>query len=181
MTARDDGTTDDDTFLRGIQVTDDEGMIEFLTLFPGYYITRTSHIHVTVQTNITNGTGFSESKIQHIGQLFFEEDLLNEVYQLSPYSDHLETLNRTTNAEDSLYSSASSDGYSAVISVSQIGDALADGLVGYVSQTLQMLITRGYQANMSPDHHWCQHLRRRPYHYRRQRQRPGIPPHRVRR
>ncbi|KAI0155529.1 Intradiol ring-cleavage dioxygenase [Pestalotiopsis sp. NC0098] len=133
VTARDDGTTDDDTFLRGIQVTDDEGMIEFLTLFPGYYITRTSHIHVTVQTNITNGTGFSESKIQHIGQLFFEEDLLNEVYQLSPYSDHLETLNRTTNAEDSLYSSASSDGYSAVISVSQIGDALADGLVGYIT------------------------------------------------
>ncbi|KAF3008357.1 hypothetical protein E8E14_009782 [Neopestalotiopsis sp. 37M] len=133
VSARDDGTTDDDTFLRGIQVTDSEGMIEFLTLFPGYYITRTTHIHVTVQTNITNGTGFSESAIQHIGQLFFEEDLLNQVYQLEPYSAHLETLNRTTNAEDSLYSSASGDGYSAVISVSQIGETLADGLVGYIT------------------------------------------------
>lgn len=130
---RTDGTTDDETFLRGIQITDSEGMIEFLTKFPGYYVTRTTHIHVTAQTNITNGTSYSASKVQHVGQLFFDEDLLNSVYALSPYVEHLATLNRTTNAEDKLYSSASSDGYSAVISVSQLGDSLEDGLVGYVS------------------------------------------------
>jgi protocatechuate 3,4-dioxygenase beta subunit len=28
---RNDGTTDDETFLRGIQITDSEGMVEFLT------------------------------------------------------------------------------------------------------------------------------------------------------
>ncbi|KAF6797060.1 extracellular dioxygenase [Colletotrichum musicola] len=132
-TKRTDGTTDDETFLRGIQVTDENGIVEFLTKFPGYYITRTTHIHVTAQTNITNGTSYSASSIQHIGQLFFEEDLLNEVYAIKPYSAHLSTLNRTTNAEDSLYSDASSDGYSAVISVSQLTDDIADGLVGYIT------------------------------------------------
>ncbi|KAH7120385.1 Intradiol ring-cleavage dioxygenase [Dactylonectria estremocensis] len=132
-TKKSDGTTDNETFLRGIQVTDSEGMIEFLTKFPGYYVTRTTHIHVTAQTNITNGTSYSASKVQHVGQLFFDEDLLNSVYALSPYVEHLSTLNRTTNAEDKLFSSASSDGYSAVISVSQLGDSLEDGLVGYIT------------------------------------------------
>ncbi|KAL0930565.1 extracellular dioxygenase [Colletotrichum truncatum] len=132
-TKRNDGTTDDETFLRGIQVTDDNGIVEFLTKFPGYYITRTTHIHVTAQTDITNGTSYSASKVQHIGQLFFEEDLLNQVYALDPYSAHLSTLNRTTNAEDSLYSDASSDGYSAVISVTQLTDNIQDGLVGYIT------------------------------------------------
>ncbi|KAH6897407.1 Intradiol ring-cleavage dioxygenase [Thelonectria olida] len=132
-TKKADGTTDNETFLRGIQVTDSEGMVEFLTKFPGYYVTRTTHIHVTAQTNITNGTFYSQSKVQHIGQLFFEEDLLNSVYANSPYSAHLSTLNRTTNSEDKLYSSASADGYSAVISVSQLGDSITDGLVGYIT------------------------------------------------
>lgn len=108
-------------------------MIEFVTKFPGYYVTRTTHIHVTGQTDITNGTSYSKSKVQHIGQLFFEEDLLNSVYAVSPYVEHLSTLNRTTNSEDSLYSDASSGGYSAVISVTQLGDNIEDGLVGYVS------------------------------------------------
>ncbi|RMJ17432.1 hypothetical protein BHE90_002576 [Fusarium euwallaceae] len=132
-TKRQDGTTDNETFLRGIQVTDENGMIEFLTKFPGYYITRTTHIHVTAQTNVSTGTSYSSSSVQHVGQLFFEETLLNRVYQHSPYNEHLATLNRTTNSEDSLYSSASSDGYSAVISVSQITKDIEDGLVGYIT------------------------------------------------
>ena len=133
-TTRRDATTDGETFLRGIQITDPEDMVEFLTLFPGYYTSRITHIHVTVQANITNGTSYSASNIQHIGQLFFDEDLINSVYELSPYSAHLSTLNRTTNAEDSLYGTATPESYSAIISVTQIGDSLADGLVEYVIQ-----------------------------------------------
>lgn len=156
-TKNSDGTTDDETFLRGIQVTDAEGMVEFLTKFPGYYVTRTTHIHVTAQTNITNGTFYSQSKVQHIGQLFFEEELLNTVYALEPYAAHLDTLNRTTNAEDRLYSTASSEGYSAVISVSKLGDTVADGLVGYVS-ILEVISTVEAWANDCSDHYWSQRL-----------------------
>ncbi|PMD31119.1 aromatic compound dioxygenase [Hyaloscypha variabilis F] len=115
-----DGTTDEEKFLRGITSTDTEGMAEFLTIFPGHYVTRSTHIHLTVQTN-------------HIGQLFFDESLIKSVYALSPYAAHLATLNRTTNAEDSLYATANGNGYSAVISVSNLGDAVADGLVGYIT------------------------------------------------
>jgi len=101
---REDGTTDDETFLRGIARTDSAGMTDFLAIFPGYYISRTTHIHVTVQTNVTGkDSSYSVASVQHLGQLFFEEDLINSVYQEAPYRAHLSTLNRTTNAEDSLY------------------------------------------------------------------------------
>ncbi|TFA99571.1 hypothetical protein CCMA1212_008459 [Trichoderma ghanense] len=132
-TTRSDDTTDDEAFLRGIQITDSEGMVELLTLFPGYYTSRTTHVHVTVQANITNGTSYSASDVQHIGQLFFDEDLIDSVYELSPYSSHLSTLNRTTNAEDSLYGTATFEGYSAIIGITRIGDELSDGLVGYIT------------------------------------------------
>ncbi|UQC79132.1 uncharacterized protein CLUP02_04611 [Colletotrichum lupini] len=148
---RSDGTTDDETFLRGIQVSDEAGMIEFLTKFPGYYTSRSTHIHVAVQANASDGVGFSQSALQHVGQLFFEEDLLSQVYAVSPYSAHLETLNRTTNAEDSVLSSASEDGYSPFISVSLLGDTVEDGLVGYitigVNSTGDSIATTGTDVN----------------------------------
>ncbi|KAF6825516.1 extracellular dioxygenase [Colletotrichum plurivorum] len=148
---RTDGTTDDETFLRGVQISDSNGMIEFLTKFPGYYVSRSTHIHVAVQANATNGTSFSQSAVQHVGQLFFEEDILSQVYAVSPYSAHLDTLNRTTNDEDSVLSSASEDGYSPFISVSLLGDSIEDGLVGYitigVNATGDAVATTGQDVN----------------------------------
>ncbi|WAO93506.1 Hypothetical protein NCS54_01105600 [Fusarium falciforme] len=72
---REDGTTDNEACLRGIQVTGENGVVEFLAKFPGYYITRTTHIHVTAQPNISAGTSYSASSVRHIGQLFFQETL----------------------------------------------------------------------------------------------------------
>ncbi|KGO40002.1 Intradiol ring-cleavage dioxygenase, core [Penicillium expansum] len=105
-------------------------MTEFPTIFPGYYISCTTHIHVTIRTN----------------------DLINSVYQLAPYNDHLSTPNRTTSSQDSLYSSANGDGYSAVVSVSQLGDSLADSLVGYitigVNRSATSVETNGGRSNI---------------------------------
>ncbi|KAH7240516.1 hypothetical protein B0J15DRAFT_516037 [Fusarium solani] len=119
---REHGTTDNEACLRGIQVTDENGAVEFLTKVPGYYITRTTHIHITAQPNISAGTSYSASSRR-----------FNHVYKYSPYNEPLVTLNRATNIEDSLYSDASSDGYSAVISVSQVAKDVEDGLVGYIT------------------------------------------------
>ena len=150
---RTDGTTDEDTFLRGISKTDPDGMSEFLTIFPGYYTSRTTHIHITVQTNVSGkATSYSDAAVQHLGQLFFAEDLINEVYQRQPYYQHLSTLNRTTNAEDSLYSTANGDGYSAMISTSLLGTTIADGLAGYitigVNRTATPATTTGGSVNV---------------------------------
>jgi protocatechuate 3,4-dioxygenase beta subunit len=41
--------TDATTFLRGIQVSDTQGMVSFASLYPGFYQGRTTHIHVKVR------------------------------------------------------------------------------------------------------------------------------------
>lgn len=149
-TKRTDGTTDDETFLRGVQISDSAGMIEFLTTFPGYYVTRATHIHVAVQANTSKGVSFSQSDVSHVGQLFFEEDLLTEVYSISPYSAHTALLNRTSNADDSLLSGASANGYDPIISVSMLGDSVEDGLVGYITigiNTTESVATTGNDVN----------------------------------
>lgn len=40
--------TDDAMFLRGQQITDDRGDVEFRTIVPGWYTPRTLHVHVRV-------------------------------------------------------------------------------------------------------------------------------------
>lgn len=39
------------TFLRGYQITDNEGQVEFLSIFPGWYPNRVCHIHFKVYVN----------------------------------------------------------------------------------------------------------------------------------
>jgi hypothetical protein len=43
------GVDDNETFLRGAQVTNSSGIVEFLTIYPGWYQGRTVHIHAKVQ------------------------------------------------------------------------------------------------------------------------------------
>ena len=42
------GRTDDETYLRGAQATDSDGIVEFKTVYPGWYGGRTTHIHAKV-------------------------------------------------------------------------------------------------------------------------------------
>ena len=52
------------TFLRGIQRTSASGLATFVTLFPGWYQGRTTHIHVKVHLG---------GNVVHTGQLYFPE------------------------------------------------------------------------------------------------------------
>jgi protocatechuate 3,4-dioxygenase beta subunit len=68
---------DDGTFLRGVQVADGTGTATFHTIFPGWYQGRAVHIHLKV---IQGGQ-------TRTGQLFFDEQTLEAVYALEPYSE----------------------------------------------------------------------------------------------
>jgi protocatechuate 3,4-dioxygenase beta subunit len=86
------GRSDDETYLRGAQVTNREGIVEFKTIYPGWYRGRTTHIHVKVhidkQTVLTS-------------QLFTNREFDDEVYAEKPYS---EAPGRDTfNENDSIY------------------------------------------------------------------------------
>lgn len=66
----------DTRFCRGSQLTDDEGVSEFETIFPGWYAGRTTHIHVRVY--LPDGRTF-------VTQTYFEESVRNARYSDDPY------------------------------------------------------------------------------------------------
>lgn len=82
----------DARFLRGIQLTDADGIAAFDTVVPGWYDNRTAHIHV--KTHV----GGDEI---HTGQLYFDDSVIDEIAEMDPYSNR--TSNRTTNDEDFLF------------------------------------------------------------------------------
>jgi protocatechuate 3,4-dioxygenase beta subunit len=144
-------TTDDLVFLRGVQVTDEQGIVEFKTIFPGHYPGRVNHIHMKVHvgggaTEPAAGDGvevYAGGHVAHTGQLFFPEDVSKFVEATHPYSS--QKVRRTTLDEDMVFNGQSgsgsvakmtpvtstqlSDGYVATLVVAVDPDA-TPGLVG---------------------------------------------------
>lgn len=76
------------TFLRGVQPTDDDGVVEFRTIYPGWYAGRTVHIHMTVHTDgAPEGDTYEGGQVKHTGQLFFDDALTEQVFNtIEPYA-----------------------------------------------------------------------------------------------
>jgi protocatechuate 3,4-dioxygenase beta subunit len=81
-----------ETFLRGIQRTDRNGLALFRTIYPGWYPGRTVHVHLKV---------YLGGQTVHTGQLFFPDTLTDAVYTGSPYSQR--PGRDTRNATDSIF------------------------------------------------------------------------------
>jgi protocatechuate 3,4-dioxygenase beta subunit len=64
-------------FLRGTQVTNGDGVVEFLTVYPGWYQGRTTHIHAKVHV---------DNRSVLTTQFYFDEDVTERVYVRRPYS-----------------------------------------------------------------------------------------------
>ncbi|KAG8962858.1 hypothetical protein FRC03_003701 [Tulasnella sp. 419] len=124
------GMSDHNTFLRGGWPTNSAGLVEMVTVYPGYYTGRTTHIHMMVHTDWTmssNGTIVSSSgSLVHIGQMFFEESLNTQVSATSPYSTN--TNSRTTNSQDGIFSQSNANGNDAVVDASLLGSSISSGL-----------------------------------------------------
>lgn len=93
-----DGMEDDDdggpgsTFLRGTQLTNADGIVEFDTIYPGWYTGRAVHIHLKVHI---------ESRTVLTSQLFFDDAVTDAVYEAAPYNAH--GTRNTRNANDSIF------------------------------------------------------------------------------
>ena len=97
----------DQTFLRGRQMTDAAGMVEFRTIVPGWYPGRTVHIHLMVQTGDAVLTS----------QLYFPDGVIDEIHSLAPYAQR--PRRDTTNAIDEILPTG---GDPAVLDISVHGD-----------------------------------------------------------
>jgi len=86
------GDEEGETYLRGAQVTNADGIVEFTTVYPSWYQGRTVHIHAKV--HIDKQTALTT-------QLFFSDDFSARVFEAEPYSD---AGRDSFNQNDSLYS-----------------------------------------------------------------------------
>ncbi|MEV7283786.1 intradiol ring-cleavage dioxygenase [Streptomyces sp. NPDC093252] len=94
---------DNGRFLRGGLRTDAQGAAEFTTVFPGWYGDRCVHIHIKVHTDVelTDDDSFEGGEELHTGQLFFPEDITEEVSALPVYAEN--TGSRTALDDDQFY------------------------------------------------------------------------------
>ncbi len=88
------GTKTSEHFLRGRQITDNEGVVVFKSIFPGWYPGRAPHIHVQVLNS--KGTNLL------ISQIAFPEDVCNTVYSQGAYTTKGSSYKKNT--KDAIFS-----------------------------------------------------------------------------
>lgn len=103
----------DRTFLRGSQPTDSNGMVEFDTIFPGWYPGRTVHIHLMVHIDDTVLTS----------QLYFPEHVSDLVLAQPPYATR--PGRDTTNHTDTIFPTG---GAPAILDIETVGSGYRAGV-----------------------------------------------------
>ncbi|KKK22439.1 hypothetical protein ARAM_007239 [Aspergillus rambellii] len=135
----DDASNIDTTFLRGLQKTDSEGVAFFESIFPGHYTSRATHIHVlthpinetTVNQNNNTISGLYTSHTSHVGQIFFDQDLISAVEATEPYASNTQDL--TVNADDSILSQELESDIDPFVEYVYLGKDVSDGILAWVS------------------------------------------------
>jgi uncharacterized protein (TIGR03437 family) len=104
-------------FLRGYQVTDSNGSVEFTTIYPGWYSGRTVHLHYKVRLF----AGLRET-YEYTSQLCFDDNLTDQIFTQAPYNSR--GARNTRNSNDNIYQSA---GTAILLSLT------SDGAGGYTT------------------------------------------------
>ncbi len=114
--------TNGQKFLRGYQISNENGQVRFTTIYPGWYTGRTIHIHIRVRTY--NGNTVLSN---FVSQIFFDQAITTSVMTDSRYSRS--SAITTVNSNDNIYNIANntrmlasttgnnSDGYTATITM----------------------------------------------------------------
>jgi protocatechuate 3,4-dioxygenase beta subunit len=108
-----------ESYLRGVQVTDSSGKVTFRTIFPGCYSGRYPHIHFEVFTSLTNATGGRFARL--ISQFAMPATQCAQVYATTGYATSLSNYSRTSIASDNVFSD-NSGAQMAVMTFAMSGD-----------------------------------------------------------
>jgi protocatechuate 3,4-dioxygenase beta subunit len=146
-----DTTNLDASWLRGVQQSDEEGVVAFQTIFPGHYTGRATHIHVLSHLNATLNTNdtLTDGSITHVGQMFFDQDLISLVEAEEPYASNTQEL--TINADDSILSEEAAD-VDPFVEYVLLGDDVSEGLFGWLAFGVDS--TSAY--NVTPAVYWTE-------------------------
>ncbi|KAL2837831.1 Intradiol ring-cleavage dioxygenase [Aspergillus pseudodeflectus] len=144
----DDESNLDKTFLRGVQKSNNDGIVVFKTLFPGHYAGRSTHHHIVAHHNATllpNNT-LTGGSVPHIGQLFWDQDLINKVEATAPYNTN--SVELLANENDYVFAQETNGTTSdPVLNYVYLGKSLEQGLFGWT--TIVVDLSAEYSPNYS--------------------------------
>ncbi|MEZ4656308.1 MAG: intradiol ring-cleavage dioxygenase [Caldilineaceae bacterium] len=83
-------------FLRGYQVTDANGVVNFTTIYPGWYSGRAVHIHFKLRGELSSNPSY-----EFTSQFFFDDTFTDAVYTQQPYAAR--GTRNTYNSRDNIY------------------------------------------------------------------------------
>lgn len=83
----------------------------------------------SADTILSNET-YTVGSVQHIGQLFFDQDLITAVEATASYVVNQQTL--TTNLEDGIAAGEATADYDPYVDYVLLGDTVEDGLLGFI-------------------------------------------------
>ena len=107
------------TFMRGAQVTDANGEVEFRTIYPGWYPARATHIHIKVYLN--------DDEV-FTSQMYFPEDIIDAVYKSGVYAE--KEGKRMKNEDDGIFNDS---GRGPFVELTEV----EDGYVGTLTYGIQ--------------------------------------------
>ena len=129
---------EDQTYLRGIQITDADGTATFDTVVPGCYTGRWTHIHFEIYPDADSATDADNAIAT--SQVAFPQDMLDAVYQLSTYPESARNLAQVGSLDnDNIFG----DGYDL-----QMGTFTGDPATGYVG-TLAVAVDTTTEPTLS--------------------------------
>jgi protocatechuate 3,4-dioxygenase beta subunit len=111
-----------ENYLRGVQVSDADGIVTFQTIFPGAYLGRWPHVHFEIYPSLAQAT--TSRNALHTSQLAFPESTCKTVYATAGYEASAANFPQTPLSRDMVFA----DGVTQ-----QMATLTGDPSKGYVS------------------------------------------------
>ncbi len=129
---QDDGSNPD-TFLRGVLLSDANGLVKFQTIYPGWYGRRAIHIHMKVHVGGATDDGTYEGgTTSHTGQLAFADEFTELVSQAEPYASRISPWERA--GDDGVFSGIEDDDPAFFVNLALVDeDDLAQGITADIT------------------------------------------------
>ena len=93
---------EDETYLRGVQIAGNDGVVTFTSIMPGCYSGRWPHIHFEVFPDKASISDATNNVLT--SQLAIPEDVATQVYALTGYTGSASNLSKITLATDNVFS-----------------------------------------------------------------------------
>ncbi|MBS9436256.1 twin-arginine translocation signal domain-containing protein [Photorhabdus noenieputensis] len=125
--------TDEQNFLRGAQSSNKNGIVNFTTIYPGFYAGRATHIHIAIRKLSANVT--DKEHFAFVGQMYFPEEINTEVYKYDMYSER--KITRIKNYEDVYFKNM--NGHLSEIKVTKIDESdINRGILGEIVLSIDL-------------------------------------------